>query len=81
MTGRTITIEGVMTPDDIIRELSQKCEKYGAKAALARKAGLHPSEISDALSRRREVTPKIANALGYMQPRFFVPMKKRADAS
>lgn len=74
MSGKTLTIEGVMTPQDIKKELSHRCEKYGAKSALARKAGLSPSAISDVLAGRREVNSQIANALGYMTPRFFIPM-------
>ncbi|WP_367159928.1 hypothetical protein ABUE34_12860 [Kozakia baliensis] len=75
MSERTVTIEGVMSPDDIRKELSRRCEKRGAKSELARKAGISPSAISDVLSRRREVNEQIANAIGYMAPRFFMPVR------
>lgn len=75
MIGREITIAGAMTREDIKRELSRQCEKWGEKSALARRAGIPASLISDVISGRREVNEAIANALGYMVPAFFVPAK------
>lgn len=75
MTGRTLTLIGVMTPDDILAEISRKCEERGAKAALARRSGIPASLISDVLARRRPVNEAMANALGFVVPGFFVPAR------
>ncbi|MCQ8240551.1 hypothetical protein [Rhizosaccharibacter radicis] len=80
MTGRTITVEGAMTPDDLRRELSQRCKHRGGQAAFARKAGVSPSTISSVLSGRLPVNEVIANAMGFFRPGFFQPARDQRRA-
>jgi plasmid maintenance system antidote protein VapI len=75
MSGRTLTIEGAMTPEDIRRELSRRCEKRGQQGAFARRVGIPQSTISEVIANRRPVNAQIANALGFVVPAFFIPAR------
>lgn len=75
MSGRTLTIDGAVTPDELRVELSKICKVRGGQAELSRKTGLRQSTISSVLAGRLPINGIIANALGYVKPAFYMPAR------
>ncbi len=63
---------------DIVRILAKHCEEAGGQAAFARKAGVAPSQVCDAISGRRDPSPSIITALGFLKVERYVPIKRSA---
>jgi len=68
-----------LTASDLRAELSHQCEKAGGQSAWARLRGVSASQVSEALSGRRDLSESMINALGYMRVTRYVPVRARAN--
>ena len=59
----------------LIEELRERSKKSSQKH-VAEEIGITPQFLSDVLSGRREVTSRIANAMGYWREIVFVKVRK-----
>ena len=56
-----------LTEQDLLKILKKACYQAGSQRAWADAHGLSPSFVSDVLQGKRDVTAKIARALGYVK--------------
>ena len=57
------------TDDDVLRQLRRECRELGSQAEWARRNDFTRAFISDLLAGRRDVTDRLAAALGFERVR------------
>ena len=78
MTAPVAPAPVALTATDLIRDLSQACDRSGGQSAWAARHGIARSTVNDTLSGRREPSESIINALGYCRVTRYVPMRVTA---
>jgi hypothetical protein len=68
-----------LTAAQLRAELSRACEMAGGQSAWARLRGVSVSQVSEALSGRRDLSESMVNALGYMRVTRFVPLRGKRN--
>jgi DNA-binding transcriptional regulator YdaS (Cro superfamily) len=64
-----------MSNEELIEILRKRLDRAGTQIALARELGVGQPLINDVLSGRREVSPRLAEALGFAKETVFIPKK------
>ena len=64
-----------LTPDAMIDLLRAECETEGGQRPWAAKHGVSPQFVSDLLRGRRNISERVAEALGYRAEIVFYPIK------
>jgi len=57
--------------------LRRRCDRHKTQKEAAEAFGVSPQHLSDVLSERRAITPKLALGLGYERQALFVPLDYR----
>jgi DNA-binding transcriptional regulator YdaS (Cro superfamily) len=69
----------MLTENDMRNILRHRCASAGSAAAFAQQANLSEGLVSQILSGRQKVGPKMAKALGYRKIIRFEPLQSNSD--
>jgi DNA-binding transcriptional regulator YdaS (Cro superfamily) len=69
----------MLNENDLRQILRHRCESAGSAAKFARQADLSEGLVSQILSGRQKMGPKMARALGYRKIIRFEPLQPNSD--
>ena len=70
-----------LTPTALRAELSRQCESAGGQSAWARAHSIPVSQVSEALSGRRDLPDRIVNAMGFMRVARYIQVRRAREAA
>lgn len=68
-----------MTGRELRAELSRQCDMSGSQTAWARLRGVAVSQVSEAISGKRDLSESIINAMGFMRVVRYVPIRGKGN--
>lgn len=72
-----MTEERTYDHDHMLREITALVKRWGSQESVAGRLGVTPQFLSDVRLGRREVSEKVAKALGYRREPRFIKLKER----